>query len=111
MGETITIKLKKPLEEPGGLVHEVVLREPTYDEYLVHGDPYTVARSAGGLPFITENAEVIATYIRICLVTPKDPQILRQGKARLGKEMKEALLSFFRPDEAEGEASGTSPTS
>ncbi|MDA9521628.1 hypothetical protein XI06_15065 [Bradyrhizobium sp. CCBAU 11434] len=105
MGETITIPLKKPLIAPEGPVNQVVLREPTFDEFLVHGDPYTVARSVGGVPFAAENPEVIAQYMKLCLVEPKDPQVLRQGKARLAKEMKEALLSFFHPDAAASEDS------
>ncbi|CUT12541.1 hypothetical protein BF49_3621 [Bradyrhizobium sp.] len=98
MGETITIPVTKPLISPEGEVKQVVLREPTFDEFLSYGDPYTVARSIGGVPFAAENPEVIAQYMKLCLVEPKDPQILRQGKARLAKEMKEALLSFFHPD-------------
>lgn len=111
MGETVTIKLKQPLEAPDGFVHEVVLREPTFDEYLVHGDPFTVARSAGGTPFVVESPDVIKAYINLCLVAPKDPQILRQGKARLAKQMKEALMGFFHPDSQEDAAPETSPTS
>ncbi|WP_027523345.1 hypothetical protein [Bradyrhizobium sp. Ec3.3] len=107
MSEAKTINLKKPLQSPEGEVKRIVLREPTFDEYLVHGDPYTIAASAGGSPFMVENAEVIATYIKVCLVEPKDPAILSQGKAKLGKEVKEAVLAFFRPDAETGEASAT----
>lgn len=103
MSETVTIPLKKPLVAPEGDVKQIVIREPTFDEYLVHGDPYTVASSKEGNPFIIENADVIAAYIKVCLVEPKDPAILSQGKARLGKEVKEAVLGFFRPDAAGGE--------
>jgi len=107
MSETKTIPLKKPLQSPEGPVHKIVLREPTFNEYLTHGDPYTIAASAGGNPFMVENADVIAAYIRVCLVEPKDATILEQGKARLAKEVKEALLSFFRPDVEAGEGSET----
>jgi hypothetical protein len=108
MSETKTISLKKPLQAPEGPVNRIVLREPTFNEYLIHGDPYTIAASAGGSPFMVENADVIAAYIKICLVEPKDPVILEQGKARLAKEVKEALLAFFRPDADEtGEVSAT----
>jgi hypothetical protein len=108
MSETKTIPLKKPLISPEGPVKQIVLREPTFTEYLVHGDPYTIAASAGtGTPFMVENPEVIATYIRVCLVEPKDPAILEQGKARLAREVKEAVLAFFRPDVETGEGSAT----
>jgi hypothetical protein len=104
MGETITIKLKKPLISPEGPVHQIIFREPTFDEYLTEGDPYTIAASQGGNPFMVENADVIKRYMTICLVEPKDPAILGQCKARVAKEMKERFLSFFRPDDAEDEA-------
>lgn len=104
MGETITIKLKKPLQSPEGEVRQIVLREPTFTEYLQEGDPYTIAASQGGNPFMVENADVIARYIKICLVEPKDPATLEQCKARVAKEVKESLLSFFRPDAADEEA-------
>lgn len=107
MGETLTIKLKKPLISPEGEVRQVVLREPTFDEYLVHGDPYTIARSVTGIPFMVENAEAIAAYIKVCLVEPKDPAILHQGKAKLAKEIKDHVLSFFHPDVPTDEDSAT----
>jgi len=107
MRETRTIKLRKPLESPEGPVKQIVIREPTFDEYLVHGDPFTIASSSEGLPFVVENSEVIAKYIRLCLVEPKDPQILHQGTARVAREVKEALLGFFRQGEPEAEGSET----
>lgn len=110
MGETVTIKLKKPLISPEGEVHQVVLREPTYEEFLVHGDPYVVAASKNETRFMAENLDTIAAYIRICLVEPKDPQILVQANARLAREMKTAMLSFFHPDVASTGTSETSPT-
>jgi hypothetical protein len=110
MGERLTIKLKKPLQAPEGPVTQIVLREPTFNEYLTHGDPYTIAASRSGNPFMVENAEVIAQYIKICLVEPKDPAILEQGKARLAREVKEQLLSFFQPDTPEKEVFEISET-
>ena len=106
--ETITIKLKKPIIAPEGEVTQLVFREPTFDEYLVHGDPYTVAASqVSKTPFMVENAETISTYIKLLLVEPKNPALLRQGNARLAKEVKEAVLGFFHPDVTESEGSAT----
>lgn len=111
MRRTEIIPLKKPLKAPNDqLVRQIVIREPTYDEYLEYGDPYTVAEALGGTPFAVENAEVIRQYIKLCLVEPADPQILTQGNAALGRKVKQTILSFFRPDEAEGEGSETLPT-
>ena len=103
MGETVTVNLKTPLISPEGEVKRIVIREPTFEEYLTEGDPYTIAASQGGIPFMVENADVIKRYMTICLVEPKDPAILLQCKARVAKEIKEKFLSFFRPDDADGE--------
>lgn len=111
MSSTVTIPLKKPLRGPNGLlVHNVVLREPTFDEVIAREDPYTVAVSPGGVPFVVENNEVIRAFVDICLVEPKDPALLQQGGMHLARKVRQAVLGFFRPDEGEGEDSATSPT-
>lgn len=111
MREHVKIPLKEPLKGPNGVkVHQVVLREPTFDEYLAHDDPYTVMSSREGVPYVIENAETIRTYIHLCLVEPKDPALLSQGGVRLGQLVKRAMLSFFQPDAPVKEVSGTSAT-
>lgn len=110
MSETAVIPLKKPLQAPEGPVNQVVLREPTFDEYLTHGDPWTIAFATDGTPFSVENVDVIKKYITLCLVEPKDPAILHQGKAMLAREVKNSLLGFFQPDDAKVAASATSGT-
>ncbi|MGY3588083.1 hypothetical protein [Bradyrhizobium sp. USDA 4350] len=110
MPETATIPLKKPLQSPEGEIKQIVLREPTFDEYLVHGDPYSIAFATDGTPFSVENVDVIKKYITVCLVEPKDPAILLQAKAGTAREVKNALLGFFQPDDAKAEASATSGT-
>lgn len=110
MPETAIVRLKKPLQAPEGEVNRIVLREPTFDEYLTHGDPYSIAFAADGTPFSVENVDVIKKYISACLVEPKDPAILHQAKAGIARELKNALLGFFQPDAATAEASATSGT-
>lgn len=111
MRETVTIPLAKPLKAPNNeLVKQVVLREPTFDEYLSFGDPFTIAQSTGGTPFVVENEEIIRKYIALCLVEPENPAILEQGNAKLGRQVKRELLNFFQPDATEAAASETSPT-
>jgi hypothetical protein len=59
---------------------------------------------------MVESPEAIANYVHVCLVEPKDPAILEQGNARLARDVKEAILGFFRPDDPANEASATSQT-
>lgn len=101
MPEIETIKLKKPLESPHGKVFQIVLREPTYTEYLEHGDPYTIASTEGGALFSVENPEVIKRYINLCLLEPKDPATLLQAGAAVAREVKNRMLGFFQSAEEE----------
>lgn len=111
MREKKIIPLRKPLLAPEGPVNQIVLREPTFDEYLSYGDPFSIAFTESGIPFSVENAEVIKRYIGLCLVEPKDPATLVQASAVVARDVKNALLGFFRPDDSTSEASETSGTS
>lgn len=109
--KTVTIVCDPPLEGYGtSKIHHVILQEPTMEQYFQHGDPWTVALSEKGIPFSIENGEVISTYAKLCLVEPKDPQLLNQGGIALAKKIKGAILDFFRPGASGSEASTTSPT-
>ena len=99
----VTIPLPTPIDGPKGPIREVVLRQPTYDEYLQHGRPYTVSRTAEGLPLFVENREVIRTYARLLMVEP-DPLALGPGGAHLGMLVEDAILSFFQDPPATGGA-------
>lgn len=110
MQETKVVKLKKPLATHAGPIKQIVIREPTFDEYMVFGDPYTVAGGSDGTPFAVENIEVIKQYLGICLVEPKDPALLAQAGASVARKVKNTLLSFFPDAEGEDAASETAPT-
>ena len=112
MAKTVTIVCDTPLEaHEGKKITQIVLREPTMDQYFQHGDPWTVALSEKGIPFSIENGEVIATYVKLCLVEPKDPQLLQQGGIALAKKIKNVILDFFRPGASASEGSANTPTS
>src|SRR4051812_22342942 len=101
MRETVEIPLnpKKPIKGPNNTVYDkIVLREPTFDEFLAHGDPVTVAQSNGGTPFLVDNEEIIRNYIALCIVEPPDAQLLKQCGARVAREVKQKMLDFFQPD-------------
>lgn len=101
---------------PGGLVthkgvlHEVVLKAPSYDDFLDLGEIETYGRSPDGTVFMVENGETLRSYIAKCLVEPKDPLALNQGGVKLARAVKGAVLGFFRDDVLEAEPSPTSPT-
>lgn len=110
MREQIVITLAKPLTTHDGVLKRIVIREPSFDEYMDIGDPYTVAGTDGGNGFMVENPEVIKSYLTLCLVEPKDPALLGQAGARVARELKSKLLSFFHPVAEAAAASATSAT-
>lgn len=110
MTRTVKIPVTPPLMGHSGPIDEVVLREPGFDDYLELGDPITIARAPDGSVFAVENAVVIRAYIERCLVAPTDLLLLEAGGFRLARQIKEAILGFFRGELSGDEASKTSPT-
>ena len=110
MAQTVKIPVKPALVGHSGPIVEVVLREPDFDTYLELGDPVTVARAPDGSIFTVENNVVIRTYIERCLVAPKDPLVLEAGGFRLARQLRDAVLGFFRAGPSEAEPSKTSAT-
>lgn len=99
MANTVTIALKTPIKGPNGVsITEVILREPTFDDVMVLGDPYMIAVTQSKVPFQVENTEVIRSYLELCLEQPKDPALLKQIGAAKAIEIKDKLLAFFQPD-------------
>jgi hypothetical protein len=110
-GKTVEITLTKPLVGHGGPVTRVVVREPTYAEYLQYGDPFVVALSQESkTPFMVEDNVAFASYMTLLVVEP-DALVVQQGGLDLARQVRGAVRSFFRDGAEEGEASEMSPTS
>jgi hypothetical protein len=110
-GKTVEIKLARPIVGHGGSITKVILREPTFDEYLRFGDPFTVALSPGSkIPFMVEDHGAMAAYAELLLVEP-DALIVRQGGFELAREILRGVRSFFHDGSEAAEGSETSQTS
>lgn len=111
MSGNVSIPLKAPIKGPNGATYSaIVLREPTFDEVVAREDPYTVAVSPGGIPFVVENSDVIRSYVDLCLVEPPDPALLKQAGLHAARKVRQAILGFFQPDDGEPAVSGSSRT-
>jgi hypothetical protein len=111
MGQKVTITLNTPIKGPNGVTFSaIVLREPTFDEVIAREDPYTVAVSPAGIPFLVENNDVIRAYIDLCLVEPSDPALLKQADLHAARKVRQAILSFFQPDDGKAADSAISLT-
>src|SRR6266702_4699491 len=87
---TVTIPLDKPLTGHGGEVfRRVVVREPTFNEYLEYGDPFMVAQAPqSGIPFLLEDKPAIAAYVRLLVTEPDDPLLLDQRGRQNGQDLR-----------------------
>ncbi|MCJ2108028.1 hypothetical protein MKK70_22160 [Methylobacterium sp. E-041] len=110
MSKPVRIPLAEPVMGHGGPITHIVVREPTYDEYMTcGGEPYTIGQSEDGVLFTIEKPEVIAAYAEACIV---EPPALQLGSAnwRAAREVRKAILGFFQAPAEAGEPSPTSPT-
>ena len=111
MSKTVTIPLDEPLLGHGEPIREVVLREPSYDDYVAcGGEPYSIGQSEEGALFTIEKPEVIWAYARACMVQPKDGLLLAKRSFRVAREVRKAVLGFFRDTGAAAAPSEISPT-
>jgi hypothetical protein len=102
MAKTVRVPVEPPLVGHKGKVPEVVVREPTFSEYLQHGDPFIYVPLKEGGWFRSESTEVLAAYVGILVVEPEQ-LLLEQGGFKLARDIKEAILGFFLPAVSEGE--------
>lgn len=113
MARKISVLVDKPFMGHNGQVREVIVREPTFEEYLKFGDPVVWVPLPEGGMFPTENTEVINAYVKICIVDP-DYLICLAGGMDLARKLKGAILDFFLPAsdkmDKTGAGSQTSPT-
>ena len=111
MSKTVRVPLSEPLIGHHGPIREVVLREPTYDEYVsCGGEPYSIGQSADGVLFEVEKPEVIWAYAEACILAPADKLLLGAASWRDAREVRKAILGFFRAPVAVSEPLPTSPT-
>lgn len=99
---TVSIAVDPPLRGHDGPIKTVVLREPSYGDFLRLGETYVIAGSADGSPVMIEDIDVIRRYIEACLVEPKDAALLEQGNALLARAVKNAIVGFFDKNDPGG---------
>ena len=114
VSKTVRIQLSEAVAGHNGPVTSIVLRQPTYDDYIAcGGEPYSIGESEGGALFTIEKPEVIWAYAQACMVEPKDPLLLTQqgpGSWRTAREVRKAILGFFQAPAEESAPLETSPT-
>lgn len=98
MGKTVRIPLDTPIIGHGGVkIDAVIVREPTFDEFMLHGDPFIWVPLESGGAFASETPEVLATYAAILVTEPKDKLLLSQGGFELARKIRSTIMGFFLP--------------
>lgn len=106
MARTVTVALLDSYL--GGEITEVVLREPTLDEYVTFGEPVSLVQRGDSL-FTVENDAAIKGYLSTLVVQPDVPSYVRKLGLADAMKVKEALLDFFAL--ARGRLRPTAPSS
>ena len=106
----IRIAVPAGIIAPGGPFFEVVLKHPSLDDYFDLGEIVTWGKAPDGTVFTVQNGEVLRAYLSRCLVQPKDPLLLNQGGFTLARQLRNAILDFFRDGDSATAPSPTSPT-
>jgi len=98
MANEVRIPLSKPVIGHKGPINEVVLRPPTFDEYMAYGDPYIwVPTGVGNQCFAAENMDVIRAYAKVLIVEPSE-LLMPKDDFLLAQKVKGAIMGFFLAD-------------
>lgn len=91
-----TVPLSRQYEAHNEIFSEVVVREPRFADLLALGEPYEMQRSPAGGQIVIENTEVVADYVRRCVVKPGFDKLAALGIVD-SRRVREAVLDFFTP--------------
>ena len=109
MAKQIRIPVPEGIIGHGRTHTEVVLREPTFREYMDIGDVVEHVSYPNGMRLATINNATVDSYFKACLVDPKDPLVVEQGGLALAREVREAIVGFIHGESRVAAPSETSP--
>ena len=89
MDNSLTIKLRRPVEAHGETLHEIVLREINTEDVIQIGVPVTVGKDGSG----TMNTQLVMKYASRLGNIP--PSTVRNLDARDFMDIINAVMGFF----------------
>lgn len=107
MAKTITVKLQQSIIDHGGPTTEVIVREPTCEEFFELGEPRTTVfttdpstkhlKTAGAAVEMkqVDNGPAIKRYLTQCIVKPDALLVFAQCSLADGMRIREEFLTFF----------------
>lgn len=110
MTERISIPLDPPVTIGTKRYDKVVVRAPSYGEFMDFGEPLE-GQSSEGVRVTVEHLDRLKAYCEACTTTGDDaiaePAVLAAGGFELARKVQRAVLGFLYPPVAGGT---TSPT-
>ncbi len=103
--KTKEVKLTRRFEAHGKVFESVTVREPRWEDVMALGEPFDVQKSISGNVLVQPQLEVIAGYIRRCVVSPGFENLGELGVTDT-RAVRDAVLDFFLPG---GEPASSSP--
>ena len=108
MPKTVTINIPEGYTTHKGVSHKILLREPTVEDYLDLGEIYNLVPASDGLAYPIESKEAVRKYTERLMIEPTDQLLVAGLPLSVGRDLREAVMSFFRRPVAAGEQSTTS---
>lgn len=110
MSERVVIPLDPPVSIGTKRYEKVVVRAPTYAEFMRLGEPLE-GQTSDGVRVTIEHLDRLEAYCEACTTTGDDaiaePAVLAAGGFQLARKVQRAVLGFLYPPVAAGT---TSPT-
>lgn len=94
MANTI-VSLSKRYEAHGEHFDTVEVRAPRFNDFIDLGEPFEAQRSPAGGTLVIENTEVVASYVRRCIVKPTIDKLGVIDEIADARAIREAVLDFF----------------
>lgn len=110
MTKPVRVDLIRPVPTHVGERMFLEFREPTWDDIMPVGEPYTVHPTQDGDGIVVENNEAILHLAEQCVMAPADGLSLTKLGVSDTVKVRRAIIRFFLPAVEAGAASNTSST-
>lgn len=94
MRNQVNVPLKRPFPGHDGQVTEIVLQEPTADDFFALGAPQTWVRAGEGMALV-DDEKVIRAYVVRCMLKPDPVLAFSQMSVVDAIAVKDAVIGFF----------------
>ena len=109
MPKTVTIEVEEGITGHRGVSHKIVLREPTYDDFMDLGDAVSPVPAGNGLVYMMPNHDKIRAYAERLMIEPTDQLSILNLPMKYAREVTDAVANFFRLSDATSQSKTSNP--